>query len=275
MKFSSTEQTGVTYVSHFIHSSFGWIFREQPVSDMGIDAQIEIVNDNNASGQLIALQIKTGESYFKEASDGSYYYYIDQDHYDYWMYHSLPVIVIIHNDKDKTTLWQSIDSGNLSKTEKHWKLLIPEKNKLTDDSKFEFEKIAPSQEYVKKRMLLALHYPIIKAISNGKKVVLDTNKFVHKSMNRGNIKIYIDVGSDDEELLEWPFYAVGEIQDTLKHFFSWYNYQIDTMFYNENYCEGSVREIYNILPDIYPWRIQCGEFAEYRLELKLNDLGRL
>ena len=44
----------------------GLIFREQPVSDYGIDAHIEIENNGKATGRLIAVQIKSGPTCFKE-----------------------------------------------------------------------------------------------------------------------------------------------------------------------------------------------------------------
>ena len=61
---SQTDRIGVSVVQLQI-SKLGWTFREQPVSDYGIDAHIELVKDNKATGQLIALQIKSGKSWFK------------------------------------------------------------------------------------------------------------------------------------------------------------------------------------------------------------------
>jgi hypothetical protein len=43
-----------------------WLFREQTKNDYGIDAHLEIVEAELASGQLIALQIKSGTSHFRE-----------------------------------------------------------------------------------------------------------------------------------------------------------------------------------------------------------------
>ena len=44
----------------------GFMFREQPIGDYGIDAIIETRDDKYLSGKLIAVQIKSGDSYFKE-----------------------------------------------------------------------------------------------------------------------------------------------------------------------------------------------------------------
>ena len=63
----SVERIGVSSVEKIINQ-MGMIFREQPVDDYGIDAQIEIVENKCATGKLIAVQIKSGNSYFKELS---------------------------------------------------------------------------------------------------------------------------------------------------------------------------------------------------------------
>ena len=44
----------------------GYIFREQPISDYGIDAQIELIDEETVTGKLVALQIKSGASWFVE-----------------------------------------------------------------------------------------------------------------------------------------------------------------------------------------------------------------
>jgi hypothetical protein len=65
-RYDNTEQLGIIEAYKIFVGDFKWIFREQPIVDMGINAHIEIVDDGNPSGKLIALQIKTGESYFYE-----------------------------------------------------------------------------------------------------------------------------------------------------------------------------------------------------------------
>ena len=42
-----------------------WMFREQTVDDIGIDAHMEFVEPSGKSKQLLALQIKSGASWFK------------------------------------------------------------------------------------------------------------------------------------------------------------------------------------------------------------------
>lgn len=65
---SNTERIGVAAVDKLFHQ-LGYIFREQPISDTGIDAHIEIVHDNVVTGKLIAAQIKSGVSWFQETTE--------------------------------------------------------------------------------------------------------------------------------------------------------------------------------------------------------------
>ncbi len=273
MKYSPTERIGVSATENIITSEFNWIFRDQPISDMGIDAHIEIVEDSKPSGQLIALQIKTGDSYWNKQSDGNYCFYIDDEHYSYWLSHSLPVFIIIHNPNEKITLWQHVSEHNVKKLNKSWKLTIPCGNLLQPQFKSSFETATPSGEYAKRELQLKIHYPLMKAINDGQKVILETNEWVHKSMNRGNIKIFIELRDGDEEKFEWPFHSTLPIDEMVNHFFPWFTVAIDKAWYATNFNEGSVRYIYRKLPNIYPWVIHSGEYAEYRLVLNLSALG--
>lgn len=65
MQKAQTERLGVAGVDYFF-SQHGWLFREQPTHDYGIDAHVEIVITNRPTGKLIALQIKSGTSFFSE-----------------------------------------------------------------------------------------------------------------------------------------------------------------------------------------------------------------
>jgi hypothetical protein len=64
LRYSPTERIGVSAIEHVVVSELSWIFREQPIVDMGIDAHIELVDETyRPTGQLIGAQIKTGASH--------------------------------------------------------------------------------------------------------------------------------------------------------------------------------------------------------------------
>ena len=60
-RYTPTERIGINEVEKVIIKNIGWIFREQPIADVGIDAIIEQVENGEPTGKFIALQIKTGK----------------------------------------------------------------------------------------------------------------------------------------------------------------------------------------------------------------------
>lgn len=76
----SVERMGVSTIEKIINK-MGMIFREQPIDDYGIDAQIEIVEDNYPTGKLIGVQIKSGESFFSETTDNGIVFRGERRHY--------------------------------------------------------------------------------------------------------------------------------------------------------------------------------------------------
>jgi len=68
------DRIGVHKVGLKFLQDFNWIEREQPISDYGIDMHVEIINEGIPTGQLIALQIKSGDSYFKEMTQETIVY---------------------------------------------------------------------------------------------------------------------------------------------------------------------------------------------------------
>lgn len=127
MKFvesSQVDRIGV-YTVGSLFQKCGYIFREQPIVDCGIDAQIEVVDGNSASGKLVALQIKSGDSWFKETTPEGFIFRGERKHLQYWLNHSLPVVIVLCDTESGIAYWQSIDKHALTYTGKGWKITIP------------------------------------------------------------------------------------------------------------------------------------------------------
>jgi hypothetical protein len=81
-------------------AELGLIFRETPNSDVGIDGHVEYVNNaGNATGKIVAVQIKSGDSYLYESvSDTEYWtFYPDEKHKSYWSSYPVPVILLAYS----------------------------------------------------------------------------------------------------------------------------------------------------------------------------------
>lgn len=49
------------------------VWRETPSTDVGVDGQIEFVNERGeATGQIVAVQVKSGPSYLREGANNSW-----------------------------------------------------------------------------------------------------------------------------------------------------------------------------------------------------------
>ena len=94
---SSTGRIGVYHCAE-IAARNNWMFREQPIDDVGIDAHMELTEPTGESKQLLALQIKSGASWFEERKDGCIVFRkINVRQYNYWTMNSLPCILVLYN----------------------------------------------------------------------------------------------------------------------------------------------------------------------------------
>jgi small GTP-binding protein len=85
------------------------ISREKNVSDHGIDMEIEFKNDDRtASGQLMFLQLKSGDSYLRTQVDGKEIFTIKNPrHAEYWANQIAPVMLIVRNSSGEIR-WMEI-----------------------------------------------------------------------------------------------------------------------------------------------------------------------
>jgi hypothetical protein len=83
------------------------IWRPTPTHDIGVDGQIELLEDNSniSSGIIFCVQVKSGPSYFKNMNKDIVTYYPKSTHIDYWSRLDLPVILILHNPDEEMTIF--------------------------------------------------------------------------------------------------------------------------------------------------------------------------
>jgi len=103
----------------------GFSVREQTSSDYGIDAIAELIDDDTATGQLVAIQIKSGSSYLEETKGGCYIYRPDAQHVHYWLRHTLPVIVCLCDPENEAVYWERVAKDTIESTGKGYKLALP------------------------------------------------------------------------------------------------------------------------------------------------------
>ncbi len=139
-RYSPTERIGVNAVEQIVIKELGWIFREQPIVDVGVDAIIEQCENGNPTGKLIAVQIKSGESHF-HITDSRLIYYASHIHYHYWLNLNIPIILVAHLPNSEETYWQHLSENNFKKSKSRWKVEIPKKLIFDSRSKFKINNL--------------------------------------------------------------------------------------------------------------------------------------
>ena len=112
----------------------GYLFREQPVLDVGLDAHIERGEADRATGELIGLQIKGGPSWLNEIDGNHFVHRPSRRHGDYWRSHTLPVLVCLCDPATDTVYWQVVTAETLVETGTNYKIHVPFSNTLSDPS---------------------------------------------------------------------------------------------------------------------------------------------
>ena len=100
-----TEYEGVLFV-HQVVNQQGSIYRPiHQEEDTGIDGIIELVEDEEAQGLLVAVQVKSGDSY---ARADKFIVPVDEAHLVYWQSLMLPVVVVCYSPSRELAAWQSL-----------------------------------------------------------------------------------------------------------------------------------------------------------------------
>jgi hypothetical protein len=144
MRYDNTERLGVIETDRIVTKEIGWIFREQSIIDVGLDAIIEQSESGYPKGKFLAVQIKTGKGNFS-ISERKITYYVSHIHYNYWLNLNIPIILVAHLPETEKTYWQQINEHTLRKTKKRWKLEIPLNQELSFKSKKRLTQILSSE----------------------------------------------------------------------------------------------------------------------------------
>lgn len=272
---------------------YGWLFREQSSEDYGIDAQVEVADDNGATGALIGIQIKSGTAYFKEQKNLSIVFRSNDRHIQYWIQHMLPVIVVLYDDTTGELFWENVSVKTIKSTGKGWRIDIPKKNRLSEDSLIELKALTQPPPYNQRLNKLRLDRTWIDLVSEGEVVFVEFDDWVNKSLPRFAIKIGCD-SRDDVAQQEWPMtYGQGlSYEELLSHLLPWADFRMDHEAYEEFmrdkwmadcyswydketdkiYYTRSFEEYYTPPEGISPIS-DNGETEGYRLILSLNEIG--
>ena len=130
---AQTERLGVA-LAMSLFERLGFAFREQSVRDVGIDAHAELIENNEATGRLLAIQLKSGTSYFSEETEDAFVYRPKENHVKYWLDHSLPVLVCLCDLEQDAIYWQRVNKETAVAAGKGYKINVPKIQMLTSQT---------------------------------------------------------------------------------------------------------------------------------------------
>ena len=96
----TTARSGIVKLDRVV-TDMGYIWRPTPNSDVGIDGEIELVEDRAATAKIIKVQVRSGPSYFRKEDQRSFELHTSIDDVNYWLAANNPVIVAVyHPERD-------------------------------------------------------------------------------------------------------------------------------------------------------------------------------
>lgn len=210
---------------HGLRAANGLIWRENSVKDMGIDGQLEYVNDSGfATGRIVAVQVKSGQSFFTHDDDESWGFYPEEKHRLYWERFPVPVILVLHKPDTKETFWLDVRQAYRSGTQdknvgvsvpKAQEFKITSRTKLFDNAGLIGEEFAESLDEVLKLLVNSrskrASFPLsfFQLFVNGLTNIVRTLYFgmdlatnlVESNLVRTELEYGMGIGSDEYDFL--------------------------------------------------------------------------
>ncbi len=292
-KSSIVGDTGVALVQLLITDQLGWLVRSQPEADKGIDAHLEVVEDDEATGRLVALQIKSGKSRFRESTTDGFVFRPKQEHVKYWLRHSLPVAVVLADVKKKIAYWQLVTDETVTSTGRGWKMTIPKTNTFCMSAARALAAASEGDAHTLRLRQLQLARPWMEHLVNGGSLAVELEEWVNKSSGRASLRLTaLDESGTVAASHEWPYIFLpgADYAVELPRMFPWTTLSIDAeadwdQYLSECAIWDKEDQKYLHMSTYDEWRDDQddprirpawndGEVAHWRLDLVLSDMGR-
>ncbi|PBC21279.1 MULTISPECIES: DUF4365 domain-containing protein [unclassified Mesorhizobium] len=217
------EREGVIAADTIFTKQFRWLFREQKVLDFGVDAEVEITEDDMPTGKLIALQIKSGTSFFKREIKEGYVFYGEMRHLKYWTNHVLPMFLILHNPETGVTLYQRIEERLCKVTDKGWSIVVPRDNALNASAAGDLAAGPDLDEEGQLRLRFSLDAPLMERFV-GADAKMIWEYWFNKSLSLRNARFIFE---DEEPIKVGGWYPTDDIGLAMQNLFPWLTYQYE------------------------------------------------
>ena len=228
-KSTITGENGITTVKSIVENNLNWLFRQIHLeNDFGIDAYIDVITDSRqVTGKSIAIQVKTGKSFFQETNEIGFVFRGEIKHLNYYMNLQSPILIVIVDDVNKIAYWEVFTLSKISQAGANWKLTIPKKNVLSTELKSKLvEYVGPITDYAsqfeqqskfdkflntgKNRIILRVPKSDVNNL-NIEPVLDAIERFQQSSELILNLKSSIDISFDDYEDDSREIFEIEEV----------------------------------------------------------------
>ena len=247
-----------------------FIFREQIPGITGIDGHIEIYKSSYDPMRVLGVKI-----YSADAVDRKNVYLCggNNDNLIYWFQHSIPILIMVHDNNTGKVFYEHLREDNITFSESGWSIDVPKTQEFTEDAVRNIHEI-PS--YSPNLNRLAIDRPWMDIIeSENQRLFIITEENINRPAGRGVLKINItDLAGEKQHIYDWPFYIDPDMPFVFRfrELFPWAEIIADKDFYDAHMKSEANGD--TPLCDIRPWMIEAEEIAHFRLEMRLNELGK-
>ncbi len=102
----ATAIAGVKFVKDIVEGHNCIFQKIDQENDIGNDAYLEFIQDEQGTGFCIGIQIKSGNSYV--TSKENFVLRADKNHFEYWHSHVLPIAAIIYSPTKNIAVWYDV-----------------------------------------------------------------------------------------------------------------------------------------------------------------------
>jgi hypothetical protein len=138
---------------------------------------------------MLGVQIKGGASFFSETAGDGIVFRSEERHLEYWLGHSLPVVVALYDPGDQAILWQAVTPETAQSRGKGWKLVVPRAQRLDASSAPALQDLVEGDPYTSGLNALRADLSWMRLLRDGGRVWVEVEEWVDKSSGRGSITL--------------------------------------------------------------------------------------
>jgi hypothetical protein len=262
----ATERLGVFAVGLRAERA-GWAFRELPRPDRGVDAHIEARTDGRPDGRLLALQIKSGESQFRQRVPGGWRFYIDSAHSAYWRKYSMPVLLVLYKPRTDAAFWQVVNPDTTQSTGDGCAVDVPESNVFDACCSRDLDAVAATSNETADGLRdrrTDVDLPWIWMLDGGDRLFVEVEQNLLPADGPCVLRMIAQGADGDTSVVRtwpWAFLATLDFRNELLHLFPWADKQVDEPWYRE-------RTVGNFASEHGQWSI---EDQSYEFDADFDD----